>query len=115
MIDQLRGIIEPGRQLSGTSMKLFLFSLSLTLSFAIGVVGYFQTRNQELGKLCSHLNKGLEMAEVREKAREMGFEPKLEAFAQMRIESTPWHPDPPQCRVFFNSNRTLEYRVWQEG
>lgn len=96
-------------------MRWFYLALILSLTSAGGAWSWLEMERKELKKLCQTLPLGATISEVRKSARARGFEPKMDPFAQMRIEPSFWHSSPPSCRVFFNRARTVEYRLLQSS
>ena len=96
-------------------MRWFYFSFLLLFVVICGGFGFISHTNQGLNDLCQRLTSGQSVAEVRDLATQSGFETKMEAFIQMKIEPPFWEPLTPSCKVFFNRNQTVEYRVWQSS
>ncbi len=96
-------------------MRWFYVSIGLCLTATAAWFVYLGQETRELQVFCSRLALGATVVQVRESAQEEGFLPKMEPYAQMRIEPATWMPRPPSCRVFFNRERTIEYRVWQSS
>ena len=96
-------------------MKLVWASIAVAVAVVATVVAHFVTESRELRDFCQSLPVGMAITEVREAATEKGFDPRMEPYSQMRIEPTGWHYARPSCRVFFNKDRTIEYRVFQKG
>ena len=94
-------------------MRWLYASIILCLMTAAGATGYLYLEHHELAQFCATLPLGASIAQVREAAREKGFDPVMEPFAQMRIAPSIWPAAPPACRVFFNRAQTVEYRSWQ--
>src|SRR4051812_16713127 len=96
-------------------MRWFYTSLVLSIAAAGSWFYHVDSQTAQLRDFCSKMPLGATIVQVREAAQEKGFEPKMEPFAQMRIEPLGWMPEVPACRVFFNRARTVEYRVWQKS
>lgn len=96
-------------------MKHYLLSFAL-LALVIAVVAItLEHQKRELHAFCDELTIGRSLVQVRKDADREGFDAKVEAYAQLRIEPPlwQWNPSPPSCRVFFGKARTIEYRIWE--
>lgn len=91
------------------------FGASIILAVvAASLWGYsLYQREARLSSFCSELPLGRAINEVREDAKKHGLVPRMEPYAQMRVEDEGWPfvPKSPACRVFFNRERTVEYRI----
>ena len=96
-------------------MRSYFLALALALAIFSGVFGYSHFQAQRLHGFCTNLTLGTDIAKVREMAQQQGFDALMDPHAQMRIELTGAHISPPKCRVFFNPERNVEYRIWQES
>jgi hypothetical protein len=94
-------------------MKWFYLSIALCLISAAAGAGYLYQGTRDLDSFCSGVPLGATVAQVRKAAQRQGFESFMEPFTQMRIRPLRWHMSPPSCRVFFNRDRTVEFRQLQ--
>jgi hypothetical protein len=95
-------------------MKWLSAAVLIALFAAASIFTYARYKKLELQEYCAQLQKFVELPKIREQAKSLGFNVEQEAFVQMRITPMKWLPSPPTCRVFFNPERMLEYRVWQD-
>jgi hypothetical protein len=96
-------------------VRLYLIALAGLLLVGAASGGYLFQRSRELDRFCRRLPLGLSMAQVREAARDRGFESRMEPYGQMRIEPAFWPVSPPSCRVIFNAEKTVGYRLPESG
>lgn len=98
-------------------MRWVYTSIILGVLLIAGIATDLGIQNRRLQAFCQELGPGRDVVQVRKSAQVSGFKPRMEPFSQMRIESPHWgwHLSPPSCRVFFNQERTVEYRVWQNS
>ncbi len=95
-------------------MRWLISSIILGLFITLSLLSYPLYQEQKVQSFCSGLPIGLSIADLRESTEEQGFDAKMEPFAQMTIQSSVWEPAKHSCRVFFNSERTVEYKIWQK-
>jgi hypothetical protein len=95
-------------------MRWFYFALFMSVATAAGAGGYLYRQSDRLDEFCAKLPLGASVVEVRKSAQRQGFESSMEPYTQMRIKPKHWHLAPPSCRVFFNRDRTVEYRLLQD-
>jgi hypothetical protein len=98
-------------------MRSYYSALILIFVCTFSVAAYLGFERHELNRFCDRVHLGDTVAGVRKLAELEGFEPELEPYAQLRIQSRvwSWNRNAPSCRVFLNAARTVEYRVWQGG
>jgi hypothetical protein len=95
-------------------MKWLGVAILIFVLTAASFFTYARYKKLELQEYCAQLQKYVELPRIREQAKSLGFHVEQEAFIQMRITPLKWMPSPPTCRVFFNPDRMMEYRVWQD-
>lgn len=94
-------------------MRGYQATLLLTLIVFAGAGGYLELEARKLRRFCGTIAQGQTIAQVRETAQELGYSSAIEPFAQMRISPRLGDPAGRSCRVFFNKEQTVEYRVFQ--
>ncbi len=95
-------------------MRWLSVSILIILLASASLFTFARYRKTLLKEYCAKLPKYVELSKVREEALGLDFHVELEAHIQMKISPSRWYFFPPTCRVFFNPERTLEYRVWQD-
>jgi|GEM_PF-4287861 len=94
-------------------MRSYVISIALCLITTLTGATYLGTERSRLETFCKDLPLGASFVQVRKSAQKLGFEPQMESFSQLRITPRFWHAAPPSCRVFFNRDQAVQFRIAQ--
>ena len=94
-------------------MRWLVTAVILAFLAAGGAYGVLARDRGRLREFCDGLELGTSILDVRRVAKRGGFRSTLEPHGQVRVELGYSSILPGSCRIFFNPNRTLEYRKFE--